>query len=278
MAFPEYAEIVPHVGYVFDPQDTTLQSQSPSVWLLLQFAKQHGVYVVGGSIPECCTVSNTSSECPPPPRYYNTCLCIDPQGTIVAKHRKVHLFDIHVPGKITFRESDTLTPGDNPDGKATYFDTQPFGRIGIGICYDIRFPEYALLLTSIYKCNVLIYPGAFNLTTGPAHWELLQRARAVDGQCFVLTASPARSNPPSQEQQGMEKQDEMTHKYPPYYAWGHSTVVSPWGDVLATCDDKESIVYCDLDMIKVEEMRQSIPTRTQKRMDMYTLTAVAEEK
>ena len=131
------------------------------------------------------------------------------------------------------------------------------------ISYDIRFPEYALLLTNTYNCNLLVYPGAFNLTTGPAHWELLQRARAVDGQCFVLAASPARSDPPT-----------TICKYPHYSAWGQSTVVSPWGDVLASCDEKEAIVYCDLDMTKVDEMRQSIPTRVQKRNDIYRLSPV----
>merc|ERR1719361_2583465 len=99
------------------------------------------------------------------------------------------------------------------------FDTGSdlFGMVGVGICYDIRFPEYALLLTKKYACNMLIYPGAFNLTTGPAHWELLQRARAVDNQCYVATASPSRDLDFS------------------YHAYGHSTITGPWGDVLATC-------------------------------------------
>jgi omega-amidase len=119
------------------------------------------------------------------------------------------------------------------------------------------------LLTKQYQCNILIFPGAFNLTTGPAHWELLQRARAVDSQCFVLTASPARvvSSPSSS-------------LYPPYTAWGHSTAVSPWGEVLATSDEHEALVMCDLDLEKVASMRQSIPTAVQKRNDMYRLEAV----
>ena len=101
---------------------------------------------------------------------------------------------------------------------------------------------------------------AFNLTTGPAHWELLQRARAVDGQCYVLTASPARTPPPKEE-----------GKYPHYSAWGHSTVVSPWGEVVATCDEQPNMVVADLDMIKVDEMRIAIPTMSQKRHDLYRL-------
>ena len=126
--------------------------------------------------------------------------------------------------------------------------------------YDIRFPEYALLLGQKYKCKILIYPGAFNMTTGPAHWELLQRARAVDNQCYVLTASPARTPEP-----------DTPGKYPHYTAWGHSTAVAPWGDVVATADEKEALIIADLDMSKVDDMRQSIPTMKQKRTDMYTL-------
>lgn len=109
---------------------------------------------------------------------------------------------------------------------------------------------------------MLVFPGAFNLTTGPAHWELLQRGRAVDNQCFVLTASPARTDPPKEGEEG---------KYPHYSAWGHSTVVNPWGEVIATCDEKENVVVADLNMQEVENMRQGIPTFNQKRLDLYKL-------
>lgn len=135
-------------------------------------------------------------------------------------------------------------------------------KISSFIFKNDRFPEYALLLTQTHQCKVLIYPGAFNLTTGPAHWELLQRARAVDGQCFVLTASPARSAPPKEET-----------KYPHYSAWGHSTAVSPWGEVIGTCDENPNVVIVDLDMRKVTEMRTAIPTCSQKRHDLYKLVS-----
>jgi omega-amidase len=244
-AFGEYSENLPKVG---DGEGYW----GPSTQMLVEMAKSSNMYIVGGSVPEMCGG-----------KLYNTCLVVNPDGMIVGKHRKVHLFDIDVPGGITFIESETLSAGDG----ATYFDMDEndesgLGRIGVGICYDIRFPEYALLLTQTHQCRVLIYPGAFNLTTGPAHWELLQRARAVDGQCFVLTASPARLPPPEKEQ-----------KYPHYSAWGHSTAVSPWGEVIATCDENPNVVVVDLDMNKVTEMRTAIPTCAQKRHDLYKLVS-----
>ncbi|KAL7471420.1 hypothetical protein ACHAXS_012482 [Conticribra weissflogii] len=266
-AFGDYAEILPQVGDVLAEEDATIKKWGPSPVMLMEMAKETGLYIVGGSVPESCSG-----------RIYNTCLVVGPSGDIVGKHRKVHLFDVDVPGGIRFKESETLSAGDG----VTFFDVEGLGRIGVGICYDIRFPEYALLLTQIHKCQILIYPGAFNLTTGPAHWELLQRARAVDGQCYVLTASPARSAPPPSENDDDDDDNAANNddgsesiqkkkKYPHYSAWGHSTAVSPWGEVIATCDEKPAVVIADLDMEKVEEMRMAIPTMAQKRKDLYDL-------
>ena len=188
--FEQYAEQIGNVG------DDENSCKSESIKKLLQQAKELNVTIVGGSIPE--THNN---------KLYNTCIVCSKEGKIIAKHRKVHLFDIDVPDGIRFFESEVLTAGDDP----TMFEIDNL-KIGIGICYDIRFPEYAALLRS-KDANLLIYPGAFNTTTGPMHWELLQRARAVDNQCFVVTCSPSRAE----------------GGYP---AWGHSTIVSPWGKVV----------------------------------------------
>lgn len=231
-SFPEYAEKVPSVG------EAPVASESPSVNMLCGKAKEHGVWIVGGSVPE------REGD-----KLYNTCTIINSDGRIVGKHRKVHLFDIDVPGKITFKESDSLTGGQ----KHTLVDT-PWGPIGIGICYDIRFPEYAILLRKL-GARMLIYPGAFNMVTGPAHWELLQRARAVDNQLFVATCSPARDLSGG------------------YTAWGHSSICNPWGEVVATTDEKEGIVTADLDLEAIDSMRSSIPCWTQKRDDLYELVA-----
>jgi len=167
-AFAEYAEEI-SVSSVED-DDGTISTGNPSVSFLLKIAKDYGLWIIGGSIPEKAKDPGTDKV-----HYYNTCLCINPQGTIVAKHQKVHLFDIDIPNKITFRESDTLTGGSS----VTTFDALDGIKVGVGICYDIRFPELSQLMVQ-RGCNLLVFPGAFNLVTGPAHWELLQRARAVD--------------------------------------------------------------------------------------------------
>uniref|UniRef100_A0A3Q3BC04 omega-amidase n=1 Tax=Kryptolebias marmoratus TaxID=37003 RepID=A0A3Q3BC04_KRYMA len=131
----------------------------------------------------CSTGSIPEEDCG---KLYNSCAVFNPDGEMILKHRKIHLFDINVPGKIRFQESETLSPGSS----LSTFDT-PFCKVGVGICYDMRFAELAQLYGR-KGCQLLVYPGAFNMTTGPAHWELLQRARAVDNQVFVATASPAR--------------------------------------------------------------------------------------
>ncbi|CAK6441594.1 unnamed protein product [Pipistrellus nathusii] len=220
--FPEYAEKIP--------------GESTNKLSLL--AKECSIYLIGGSIPE-----EDSGK------LYNTCAVFGPNGALLVKHRKLHLFDIDVPGKITFQESKTLSPGDT----FSTFET-PYCKVGLGICYDIRFAELAQVYAQ-RGCQLLVYPGAFNLTTGPAHWELLQRGRAVDNQLYVATASPARDDKAS------------------YVAWGHSTVVSPWGEVLATAGPEETIVYSDIDLKKVAEIRQQIPILSQKRSDLYAVQA-----
>lgn len=180
-------------------------------------------------------------------KVYNTCVAYGPDGSLLARHRKMHLFDIDIPGRITFKESDTLTGGSD----LATFDT-PYGRVGLGICYDVRFPLLAMLLRQA-GCRFLFYPGAFNLTTGPAHWELLLKSRALDTQCYVAGVSIAR-NPAAG-----------------YQAWGHSTLVSPYGEVVATTDEAPGIVYSEVRLARVDEVRAQIPVGHQMRTDLYAL-------
>ncbi|KAG5193022.1 putative carbon-nitrogen hydrolase [Tribonema minus] len=236
-SFPVYAEKIPASA------EQLTEAEHPSTFALSQAAKRFSRHIIGGSIPE-----RGDDD-----RVYNTCVVFGPDGGILGKHRKMHLFDINVPGKITFRESDTLSAGNS----VTVIDT-PLCKLGVGICYDLRFPELSMLMRAA-GCDALFFPGAFNLTTGPAHWELLLRARALDNQCYVCAVSPARGPPGGG-----------------YQAWGHSTAVSPWGEVIATTGHESAIVYAVLELGRNAEVRASIPVSQQKRRDVYGLQGPGE--
>lgn len=227
--FPTYAEVL-------RPSPPTPE-QAPSYHALSAMARDNGVYLVGGSIPELN---------PETGKFYNTSLVFAPSGDLLATHRKVHLFDIDIPGKITFKESDVLSPGDD----VTLVDLPEYGKIGVAICYDVRFPELATIAAR-RGAFALIYPGAFNLTTGALHWELLARARAVDNQIYVAMCSPARDMSAG------------------YHAWGHSMLVSPMAEVLDEAGEEEGIVSAECVAERIEEARRNIPLRTQRRFDVY---------
>ena len=171
---------------------------------LKQAAQRHKVYLIGGSFPEREVIDGKE-------KLFNTSTVWSPDGNLIGVFRKMHLFDIDIPNKITFRESNTLSPGNN----FTVIET-PFCKIGLGICYDIRFPDLAQIYARNHGCQLLVYLGAFNMRTGPAHWELLAKVRALDNQVYVATVSPARD----------ENAD--------YVAWAHSTIVDPFASVVAS--------------------------------------------
>ncbi|XP_052866611.1 omega-amidase NIT2-like [Anopheles cruzii] len=224
--FPEYAEEIP----------TGETSRS-----LAAIAKELGIYLIGGTIPERCSVNS---------KLYNTCTIWSPEGTLMATYRKIHLFDINIPGGIQFRESDVLTGGAKLASVAI-----DGAKIGIGICYDIRFDELARLYRN-QGCDMLIYPGAFNMKTGPLHWELLARARANDTQSYVATISPARDASAG------------------YIAWGHSMVVDPWARIVSEATDGEEMVVADINLKIVDEVRSQIPIFSQRRTDLYKTDSI----
>lgn len=200
------------------------------------WAKEKGIILVGGSIPE-----------PAGEKLYNTCFVFDENGEIIAKHRKAHLFDVDIEGGIRFKESNNFAPGN----EITVFDTK-FGKMGVMVCFDIRFPELSRAMAN-RGAQVIFCPAQFNMTTGPKHWELSVRARAMDNELFFVGASAARY-------EGFN-----------YECWGHSTVVSPFGMVLASCDEKEQILYCDIDLSEVESTRKQLPTFLHLREELYSV-------
>ncbi|MCT4632398.1 MAG: carbon-nitrogen hydrolase family protein [Firmicutes bacterium] len=208
----------------------------PSTTMLANAAKENGITLVGGSITERDR-----------DKLYNTSYIFGPDGNLLGKHRKVHLFDVDIKGKITFKESDVFTPGDD----ITVIDTV-FGRIGVCICYDIRFPELARLM-AMRGAEVIIVPAAFNTTTGPAHWHTTTRQRAVDNQVYYGICSPARS------------------KGKGYKSYGHTMIVDPWGEVIAEADIDEEIIFGEVDFKEIHRIRQELPLLNHLRDDIYEI-------
>ena len=205
-----------------------------TVKFMSDLAAELGVYLIGGSISEIDD-----------DKVYNTAFCFDREGRMIGRHRKTHLFDIDVEGGIRFMESDTLTAGDS----ATVIDTE-FGKIGVAICYDVRFPELFRRMT-LDGARMVILPAAFNMTTGPAHWDITMRARALDNQIFFAANSPAR------DEEGI------------YVAYGNSCIVSPWGDFIAHADEKECIIYADIDFDYEDSIRNQLPLLKHRRPELY---------
>lgn len=214
------------------------QREGEEIWLeLSRMAREQNLILAAGSVPERDEDG----------KIYNTAYVFDRQGNQIAKHRKMHLFDIDVSGGQSFRESDTLTAGNS----ITTFDTE-FGVMGLCICYDFRFPELSRLMAE-RGAKVILVPAAFNMTTGPAHWEILFRTRALDNQVFTLGAAPARD--PSSG----------------YTSYGNSIAVSPWGDVLDRLGADQEMLVCTLELDRVAQVRRELPLLAHRRKDVYTL-------
>ena len=209
----------------------------PSWQAMSDYARKYHIYLIAGSMPEADDVG----------KVYNTAYIFDRDGKQIGKHRKAHLFDINVKNGQYFKESDTLTSGDH----ATVFDTE-FGKMGVMICYDIRFPEFARTMV-LDGARMIFVPAAFNMTTGPAHWELTFRARALDNQIYMLGCAPARDT-----QAG-------------YISWGHSIVTDSWGKVMKQLDEKEGILIEEIDLDREDQIREQLPLLKHRKSEMYHL-------
>jgi len=213
------------------------EPQGGEVWKAMsRAARDYGVYLVAGSMPE------RDRE-----RVFNSSFVFDREGNQIARHRKIHLFDIDVPGGQRFHESETLAAGD----RVTVFDTE-FGLIGLCICFDMRFPELSRLMVR-RGAHTIIVPAAFNMTTGPAHWETMFRQRAVDNQIYTVGIAPARD------------------EHGPYVSYGNSIICSPWGDILYRAGAEEQTGIVDLDLQRVAEVRAQLPLLNSLREDVYEI-------
>jgi len=195
-------------------------------------ARRHRVMLAGGSIPE---------RGPDPQHIYNTAVLVDADGSLLASYRKIHLFDVDLPGA-SLRESRGVAPGEKVVAAATRL-----GRIGLSVCYDLRFPELYRALVD-QGAEILLVPSAFTVPTGSAHWEILLRARAIESQAFVVAAG----------QWGAHNRSRRS--------WGHSMIVDPWGTILAQVPDGEGIALAELDFAQLRDARERLPSLRHRRL------------
>ncbi len=205
--------------------------ETPGVGPIQDFLRhsaiQHGVWIVGGTLP---MVADS------PDKVLNTTLVYDPQGAVVARYDKIHLFNFQkttATGVESYDEATTISPGRTP----TMF-AAPFGTVGLSICYDLRFPE---LYRALGDTVLMVVPAAFTATTGRAHWELLLRARAVENQCYVLASA----------QGGVHQNRRATY--------GHSMLIDPWGEIKSVLPEGEGVIFGDIDLNYLAEVRTSLP-------------------
>lgn len=201
------------------------------------WAKDLGLVLVGGSMAE---IEND--------RYYNTATIWSVEGELLARHRKMHLFDVDLPGGVSFKESSILAAGD----QVTVVDVLGL-KMGVAVCYDVRFPELFRLMAD-RGAEFVALPGAFNNVSGPAHWELLLRNRAIENTFYVAGVSG-------------------TAPEGGYHSWGHSMLVGPFGDVLTSMGRSEGVAVGRLEPDHLNDIRARLPVFSQRRLDLYRLTA-----
>lgn len=205
--------------------------------LLAKKAKEHGVYLHGGSMAELI---------PDEAKFYNTSVMFDPSGAIIAKYRKIHTFDVTMPDGSPVRESDRVKPGSD----IVTVDTE-LGTLGFSICYDIRFPELYRLL-ALAGARIIFTPANFTLPTGKDHWEAILRTRAIENGCYVV--APAQIG-----------------KKPKFTAFGSSMVVDPWGTVVARSKEEPGVTIAEIDLDFQDKIRSQLPSLKNRRPDAYDL-------
>ncbi|BCJ51627.1 carbon-nitrogen hydrolase [Actinoplanes sp. NBRC 14428] len=198
-------------------------------------ARDLGIWVHAGSFHEAG---------PDPDRTFNTSLIFNPAGELVATYRKIHLYDVEIPGRVSYQESRTVAPGDRP--VVTEIDGVP---TGLSICYDLRFPELYRRL-AVEGAKLLVVPAAFMMHTGRDHWEVLLRARAIENQCYVVAAGQIGDHEPGRT------------------CFGRSMIIDPWGTVVAQAPDAVGTVTAELDLERLDEIRNSLPSLANRRLTL----------
>jgi len=213
----------------------------PTLTAARAWARELGIHLLAGSV----------SEQGPDGKAFNTSVLIGPDGDDLAAYRKIHMFDVDVDG-IAYRESDHEEPGGE-----IVVASLPQASLGLSVCYDLRFPELYRIL-AVRGARIVAVPSAFTLATGRDHWEVLLRARAIEDQVFVLAPNQFGEAPPH------------------FRSYGRSTIVDPWGVVLATAPDEECFVAADLDLAAQERVRESLPSLANRRPQAYAWPQLME--
>jgi len=212
--------------------------RGPLSQFLSELARKTQTTIVGGSIPIAPEPNKPELQ----GKVYTSSTLWNANGKLVTRYDKCHLFDADVSDGVgAYRESEIFVPGAKP----IWADLGQV-RIGLSICYDLRFPEYYRLLSK-QGVDIFSVPAAFTHTTGKAHWETLLRARAIENQCFVLAANQCGQHTPKRR------------------TWGHSCIISPWGEVLKTLKEDPGFLLADLDLESLASIRQSIPVQKHRR-------------
>jgi len=206
-----------------------------SVIAMSQWARAHGITLVGGSIVELRDGREKRS---------NTSIVFDPSGEIAAVYRKIHLFDVEVGG-VVYRESESEEPGD----EAVVVETEEW-KVGLSVCYDIRFPELYRIL-ALEGAQIVTVPAHFTTPTGKDHWHVLLRARAIENQLYVVAAAQAGETLPGKP------------------AYGRSLIVDPWGLVLAQAPDEQTVISAELDRAHLEDIRAKLPSLANRQANAY---------
>jgi len=211
-------------------------SDGPVQSFLSEQARRHGIWIIGGTAP---LVGESGGRIKP------TCLVFDASGERVAHYQKIHLFDVQVNDAESYRESDAFEPGGTGEDNLVCVDT-PAGRVGLSVCYDLRFPALYSRLAS-RGAQILSVPAAFTAVTGEAHWEPLLRARAIENQAYVV--APA--------QWGHHASGRRTH--------GHSMIIDPWGRILTTLESGNGVITADIELEQLADLRKRFPTLDHRR-------------
>lgn len=230
---------IPENAHYIGSKEGTFENAEPIPGPMSEFfcskAKEHGIWLNCGSIGEII---------PNEKKLFNTCLMINPAGKIAARYEKIHLYDVDIKDGPSTRESDTKMAGNN----IVVCDTD-YCKVGLSICYDMRFPELYRIM-ALKGAKVMFVPANYTLFTGKDHWEVVLRTRAIENQCYVVAPG-------------------QIGKKPAFQSYGRSMIINPWGTVLTTAEDREGVIYAEIDPGYVDTIRSQLPSFPNRQPQAY---------